>query len=137
MRDDVDLVMIQDPASVWVLQMVEAMGFAAPGEGGPMIAAGETSPGGRLPLNTSGGHLSESYMWGWLHIVEIVRQLRGDAGPRQVPNAHVRAARVDDGGSEGQRVRLRERVVTTSIPLPDTSDPVAAPHWEAAPRAGW
>ena len=88
-RADVDLLMIQDPSSVWVLQMIEAMGFAAPGTAGPMIAAGETSPGGCLPLNTSGGHLCESYMWGWLHIVEIVRQLRGQAGARQVAGARV------------------------------------------------
>jgi acetyl-CoA acetyltransferase len=83
----IDLLMIQDPSSVWVLQMLEAMGFAAPGQAGAMIAAGETSPGGRLPLNTSGGHLAESYMWGWLHIVEIVRQLRGGCGARQVAAA--------------------------------------------------
>ena len=86
-RSAIDLLMIQDPSSVWVLQMLEAMGFAGRGEAGPMIAAGATSPGGRLPLNTSGGHLAESYMWGWLHVVEIVRQLRGTCGARQVPGA--------------------------------------------------
>lgn len=88
-RSDIDVLMIQDPSSVWVLQMIEALGFAEPGGAGAMIAAGETSPGGRLPLNTSGGHLAESYMWGWLHIVEIVRQLRGAAGPRQVDGARI------------------------------------------------
>ena len=86
-REAIDLLMIQDPSSVWVLQMLEAMGFAEPGGAGAMLAAGHTGPGGRLPLNTSGGHLAESYMWGWLHIVEIVRQLRGSCGKRQVPNA--------------------------------------------------
>ena len=83
---DIGLLMIQDPASVWVLQMLEALGFAEPGGAGAMIGSGATSPGGRLPLNTSGGHLSERYMWGWYHILEIVRQLRGDCGARQVAN---------------------------------------------------
>jgi acetyl-CoA acetyltransferase len=86
-RNDVDILMIQDPASVWVLQMIEALGFAEPGGAGALLASGETALGGRLPVNTSGGHLAESYMWGWLHIVEIVRQLRGAAGPRQVKEA--------------------------------------------------
>ena len=83
-RPDIGLLMIQDPASVWVLQMLEALGFAEPGGAGAMIAAGETGLGGKLPLNTSGGHLSERYMWGWFHILEIVRQLRGACGARQV-----------------------------------------------------
>ncbi len=88
-RDDLDLLMIQDPSSVWVLQMLEAMGFAEPGGAPAMIASGETSPGGRLPLNSSGGHLSERYMWGWFHIVEIVRQLRAQAGERQIGGARL------------------------------------------------
>jgi acetyl-CoA acetyltransferase len=88
-RDDLDLLMIQDPSSVWVLQMLEVMGFAEPGGAPAMIARGDTSPGGRLPLNTSGGHLSERYMWGWFHIVEIARQLRGQAGERQVRHARL------------------------------------------------
>ncbi|MDG2004038.1 MAG: thiolase family protein [Novosphingobium sp.] len=89
LHKDIDLLMVQDPASVWVLQMIEALGFADPGGGGAMIAAGETALGGRLPLNTSGGHLSERYMWGWFHIVEIIRQLRGACGPRQVNGARL------------------------------------------------
>jgi acetyl-CoA acetyltransferase len=88
-RKDVDLVYIQDATSVWVLQMLEAFGFCQPGEGGSFVASGATSPGGRLPVNTNGGQLSEAYMWGWLHLCEAVRQLRGECGPRQVEGARV------------------------------------------------
>lgn len=86
---DVDVVSIQDPSSVWTMQMLEHFGFVGPGEALPFIADGHTGPGGRLPVNTSGGHLAESYMWGWLHTVEVTRQLRGLAGARQVPDAEV------------------------------------------------
>ncbi len=88
-RVDVDVAFFQDPTSVWVLQMLEHYGFCGPGEAGPFVAEGRTGPGGQLPVNTNGGQLSESYMWGWLHVCEAVRQLRGDCGPRQVPGARV------------------------------------------------
>ncbi len=86
---DVDALYIQDPTSVWVLQMLEWYGFCGVGEGGPFIAEGNTRLGGSIPVNTNGGQLSESYMWGWLHMVEAVRQLRGECGPRQVPGARI------------------------------------------------
>jgi acetyl-CoA acetyltransferase len=86
---DVDLLYVQDPTSVWVLQMLEHFGFCPVGSGGPYLAEGHTLPGGDLPVNTNGGQLSESYMWGWLHLCEAVRQLRGEAGERQVADARV------------------------------------------------
>jgi acetyl-CoA acetyltransferase len=87
--EDIDALYIQDPTAVWVLQMLEYYGFCGLGEGGPFLAEGHTFPGGRLPVNTNGGQLSESYMWGWLHLCEAVRQLRGECGDRQVSNAEV------------------------------------------------
>ena len=86
---DIDLLYIQDPTAVWVLQMLEYYGFCDIGAGGRFLAEGHTYPGGSLPLNTNGGQLSESYMWGWLHLCEAVRQLRGHAGPRQVDRKSV------------------------------------------------
>jgi acetyl-CoA acetyltransferase len=78
-QDEVDLVYMQDATSVWVLQLLEAYGFCGVGEGGAFLESGATRPGGALPVNTNGGQLSESYMWGWLHLCEAVRQLRGDS----------------------------------------------------------
>jgi len=89
-QSDIDLLYIQDPTAFWVLQMIEHFGFAPLGEGGKWLAEGHTLPGGSLPLNTNGGQLSECYMWGWMHIVEAVRQLRGVAGAeRQVPGVEI------------------------------------------------
>ncbi len=86
---DVDAAYLQDATSVWVLQMLESYGFCGVGEAGPFLAEGHTRPGGSLPVNTSGGQLSESYMWNWLHLYEAVRQLRGEAEQRQIAGAEV------------------------------------------------
>jgi acetyl-CoA acetyltransferase len=88
-RADVDLLYVQDPVSVYVLQMLEWFGFCAEGEGGPFLAEGHTRLDGDLPVNTNGGQLSEAYMWGWLHLCEAVRQLRAECGDRQVADARV------------------------------------------------
>jgi acetyl-CoA acetyltransferase len=86
---DIDALYIQDPTAVWSLQMLEYYGFCGIGEGGPFLAEGHTLPGGDLPLNTHGGQLSESYTWGWMHLVEALRQLRGQAAGRQVDQPQV------------------------------------------------
>lgn len=86
---DVDALYVQDATSVWILQMLELFGFCPEGEAGPFVASGAIGLGGSLPVNTNGGQLSESYMWGWLHLAEAVRQLRGECGPRQVRGAEI------------------------------------------------
>ena len=88
-QSEVDVLYVQDPTSVWILQMLEWYGFCPIGEGGAFVQDGRIRLGGKLPVNTNGGQLSESYMWGWLHLAEAVRQLRGECGERQVPGAAV------------------------------------------------
>jgi acetyl-CoA acetyltransferase len=81
---DVDAAQLYDGFSILVLVWLEALGFCAPGESGPFAAAGELSPGGRLPTNTSGGQLSAGRLHGFGHVHEACVQLRVQAGDRQL-----------------------------------------------------
>ena len=77
---DVDVAQIYDHFTGLVLLTLEDFGFCARGEGGPFVAGGALDArGGALPTNTHGGSLSEAYMHGLNHVVEGVRQLRGDS----------------------------------------------------------
>ncbi|MGN6770232.1 MAG: thiolase family protein [Rhizobiaceae bacterium] len=82
--EDVDMAQVYDSFSVHVPLALEGYGYCAVGDAGKFLREQGIGPGGRLPLNTSGGHLSESYMQGWNHQIECVRQLRGTCGERQV-----------------------------------------------------
>jgi len=88
---DVDVLQTSDAFTIMVLLSLEAMGFCDPGESGPFVERGGLAAGGVLPTNTDGGGLAANYPGtrGVLLLIEAARQLRGECGDRQVPDARV------------------------------------------------
>lgn len=86
---DIDVALLYDCFTIVVLMQLEAYGFCAVGEAGDFVSGGRIGPGGALAVNPSGGLLAEGYGGGMLHVIEAVRQLRGEAGERQVPDAEL------------------------------------------------
>lgn len=73
-----------DASTMHLINHLEGHGFAEPGEGIDFCKRGDMAVGGKLPVNTAGGMLSGSYMHGWNHVAELTRQLRHEAGARQI-----------------------------------------------------
>jgi acetyl-CoA acetyltransferase len=87
---DMDLAMLYDCFSIVPIIELEELGLAERGAGGAFFAAGKAAVGGELPVNTHGGMLSHAHagaVGGLMAVVEAVRQLRGEAGERQVKRA--------------------------------------------------
>jgi acetyl-CoA acetyltransferase len=86
---DFDHIMLYDAFTSGPPIMLESLGFCKPGEGVHFFEEGQSTPGGSLPINTNGGGLSYTHsgMYGIFPIIEATRQLRGECGERQVPNA--------------------------------------------------
>jgi acetyl-CoA acetyltransferase len=111
--NDVSVVEVHDATAMGEIMAVEHLGITPLGGAGPAAEAGQLSIGGRIPVNTSGGleckgHPIGATGLGQIH--ELVTQLRGEAGPRQVEGAKV-AMQENGGGSLG----IEEAVVTVNL----------------------
>ncbi len=98
--DDLDVVECHDAFSIAEIMHTEALGLCEPGGGGLLVEGGATTLGGRIPVNVSGGLLSRGHplgATGCAQVVEIVQQLRGEAGARQVLGARVGLAQCMGG----------------------------------------
>jgi len=100
---EVHVAELHDATAVAEILQSENVGFCAFGEGGPLVESGATALGGRLPINVSGGLLSKGHpvgATGAIQLFELVTQLRGEAGARQVRDARIALAE-NGGGFHG------------------------------------
>jgi acetyl-CoA C-acetyltransferase len=100
---DVSVAEVHDCFTIAEIMAIEALGFVEPGRGGAATAAGHTSREGPIPVNTSGGLKAKGHpvgATGAAQLVEILAQLRGEAGKRQIKGARVGLA-ANMGGSGG------------------------------------
>jgi len=101
--EDIDVAELHDASAIAEILHSENVGFCAYGEGGALVESGATTLGGRLPINVSGGLLSKGHpigATGAIQLVELVTQLRGEAGERQVTGARLGLAE-NGGGFHG------------------------------------
>ncbi|WP_407945629.1 thiolase family protein [Paraburkholderia elongata] len=101
---DLHLAEVHDAFSIAELLYYEALGLCKPGEAKHLIREGATSVGGRVPVNPSGGLIAKGHppgATGIAQVVEVVKQLRGDAGPRQVNGASTALTHCTGGGVSG------------------------------------
>lgn len=104
---DLDLAQVYDGFSISALVQTEMLGLCGRGEGGRFYHQGHARPRGRIPVNTSGGHLSGGYVPGINLLIEGVRQLRGQEGERQVPDARLCAVAGLGGNSHSTAILAR------------------------------
>lgn len=107
---DLDFVELQDNTVYYELAFPEEWGLCEPGESESLLHAGETLPNGRMPINPSGGFLcfgEATTAQGLFQICEVGWQLRGESGPRQVPNAQIGMAQSIGLGGNGTAVVLK------------------------------
>jgi acetyl-CoA acetyltransferase len=100
--EDVDLALCHDAFANEELEYYELLGFCPPGEGERLVAGGETALGGSIPFNTDGGLIARGHPGGPTGLAmvhEVVQQLRGEAGDRQVDGARHALAHLVGGGS--------------------------------------
>ena len=100
---DINVAEVHDATAYGELEQIEQMGFCGLGKGGPFTESGETAIGGKIAVNPSGGLLSRGHPLGasgLAQIYELVTQLRGDAGKRQV-DKHKFALAENGGGTIG------------------------------------
>src|SRR5579864_2444122 len=86
---DIDVAEVYDCFTFTVIRQLEILGFCKTGEGGPFVMDGRIGLGGELPTNTHGGLLSQGHVVGLNHVIELTRQLRGEAGKAQVKDAEM------------------------------------------------
>jgi len=96
---DIDVVELYDAFTINPILFLEDLGFCPKGEGGHFVEGGHIAPGGGLPVNTNGGGLSYCHpgMYGLLVLIEAVRQLRDEAGARQIKGAETAIAHGNGG----------------------------------------
>jgi acetyl-CoA acetyltransferase len=104
---DLDLAQVYDGFTISALVQTEMLGLCDRGEAPRFYAAGHARPGGRMPVNTSGGHMSGGYVPGINLLIEGVRQLRGQEGDRQVPDARLCAVAGLGGNSHATTILAR------------------------------
>lgn len=100
--EDVDLALVHDAFANEEIEYYELLGFCRDGEGERLVEEGATAIGGRIPFNTDGGLIARGHPGGptgLAQIHELVTQLRGEAGARQVADARVGLAQLVGGGS--------------------------------------
>ena len=96
---DVNVVELYDAFTINTILFLEDLGFCKKGEGGAFVSGGRIAPKGSLAVNTNGGGLSYCHpgMYGLFLLIEGVRQLRGECGPRQVKDCEVALAHGNGG----------------------------------------